>query len=211
MAESKRPLRHRNRQRHRPVFAVFHNDTSTLASDPTRVDTSVEDVVSISTEEDDDACIEDVCIEDESDEDEIDDVSPAYSTDHIFEVQDPIAADAHGPQLDTDWFPVDPTEDPASDTISQVPDAQNLPCDTCKSDQAEAAPGITLEVDGPAEDVPDWEADLEAPSPSSLPCWTPSGSWASMSCHWNERHKKNLFTIISWEARLLPAAAVIPA
>ena len=39
---------------------------------------------------------------------------------------------------------------------------------------SEAAPGIKLEVDGSAADVPDWQADLEAPHPPTLLDATPN-------------------------------------
>ena len=69
VVESKRPRR--------------HGDSNTLVSVPTGLDTSVGDVVSISTEEDDDAHTE---VEDEIDEDETDDVC----VDHIPAVQETI-------------------------------------------------------------------------------------------------------------------------
>ena len=157
--------------------ALFHLSptvTRTHSSlSPPGLDTSVGDVVSMSTEEDDDAHTE---VEDEIDEDETDDVSVAHSADHIPAVQDPIAVDIksepndddHVPQPVPDWFPAEPADVPASDTISHVLDTRDRPHITCNPDQAEAAPGIKLEVDGSAEDVPDWQADLKAPD-SHLP------------------------------------------
>ena len=110
----------------------------------TRLDAGVEDVVSKSTEEDDDARTEE----------EVDDISAAHSKSEPNDDDDV-------PQLDFDVFPVDPADDPASDTISQAQGAQDRLRVTCKSDLAEAVLGIKLEADGPAGDVPDWQADLE--------------------------------------------------
>ena len=162
--------------------ALFHLSptvTRTHSSlSPPGLDTSVGDVVSMSTEEDDDAHTE---VEDEIDEDETDDVSVAHSADHIPAVQDPIAADIksepndddHVPQPVPDWFLADPADVPTSDTISHVVDARDRPHITCNPDQAEAAPVIKLEVDGSAEDVPDWQADLKAPDSHPRHCWMP--------------------------------------
>ena len=47
------PHRHRNRKRQHPAQRDFHGDTTTLVSGPTMLDTSAEDVVSVSTTEDD--------------------------------------------------------------------------------------------------------------------------------------------------------------